>query len=599
MRMRHTHRHRFFSISVATAIATATTTVLAHSPEFHWQTVVNKNDPMPNSNPPPPDSPATFNSFNQPSVNANGLVVFRARSRGGQNMGPPTRGIYIRDMDNEESEIRTLAGGDTSIPEPNNILYPPDNQLTTFIEFPSIPRIGITSNGVATRGNHRPVWEYDLEDGSETRAGTSGIYVDLNANNFRRDLLTGASKLGAVPGFEFFSVPGLESFTPFEVFPGAPAITDDGIIAFKGNYSQDGVGKTGVFYRDVINVPLGGSAHVELIANSDTHIPNPGDCPDETTFDSTAPPSAAIDQSGINQMVFVGLDNEEEPTCGGIYQAPLEPEPLLTPVVDLDSEVPHEPDETFKRIGEGLSYDGRYIGFWGAWGSENMTVRLYCPEEGNRDRRDYCNNTGEFAQGAGDPNSVCDDETDNTDSCYQEKHVPVNQGIFVYDTKTGWTYRLARTIDDFDDFVFWVYSGRVPGTGESGEDEGGDDGEAARWRSSAFVAVSGRDDSVQAAFKARTGEIDPTDNTYMDPVDGIYLRKKPSKSSLLTVIETGMPGQTLDPEAPAGSIITQLGIERDGFRGRRLVINASMEEEGVEEEEDASMAGIYITRLPK
>ena len=63
-------------------------------------TVVNNNDVMPGA-----PGARTFNSYNQPSVNLDGLVVFRARSRGGARLGQPTHGIYTRDM---------LVGGDRS-----------------------------------------------------------------------------------------------------------------------------------------------------------------------------------------------------------------------------------------------------------------------------------------------------------------------------------------------------------------------------------------------------------------------------------------------------------------------------------------------------
>ena len=56
-----------------------------------------------------------------------------------------------------------------------------------------------------------------------------------------------------------------------------------------------------------------------------------------------------------------------------------------------------------------------------------------------------------------------------------------------------------------------------------------------------------------------------------------------------------MNGQDLDPEAPADSRILEVGIEREGLRGRWLAINAKMGYEGGEEEDD--MAGIYITEL--
>ena len=125
-------------------------------------------------------------------------------------------------------------------------------------------------------------------------------------------------------------------------------------------------------------------------------------------------------------------------------------------------------------------------------------MRLYCPTEGNKDRIAYCNqklvceDTGETI---GDPNSICDDKTDPNYgiSCYQDKQVPVNQGIFVHDTAPGGTTRtVAKTGARFDEFLFWNYSGKTPCTGGGHSEEGAeDDGEPARWRSSAFVAVSG------------------------------------------------------------------------------------------------------------
>ncbi len=70
-------------------------------------------------------------------------------------------------------------------------------------------------------------------------------------------------------------------------------------------------------------------------------------------------------------------------------------------------------NDTFNGLGEGGAFDGRFVGFWGAWGEETKTVRLYCPTEGNRDRIDYCNqelvceDTGEIL---GAENSICDDD---------------------------------------------------------------------------------------------------------------------------------------------------------------------------------------------
>jgi hypothetical protein len=125
-----------------------------------------------------------------------------------------------------------------------------------------------------------------------------------------------------------------------------------------------------------------------------------------------------------------------------------------------------------------------------------------------------------------------------------------------------------------------------------------DDGEPARWRSSAFVAVSGRGATFKAAFKARTGEF--VDGVYDNPVDGIYLGRRPGPGrtvNIETLLDTTMNGQTLDHEAPENSTITELGIERESLRGSWLTVNASMGiENGAEED---GMAGIYLTELPK
>ena len=162
---------------------------------------------------------------------------------------------------------------------------------------------------------------------------------------------------------------------------------------------------------------------------------------------------------------------------------------------------------------------------------------------------------------------------------------------------------LPRPGEQFDEFLYWNFSGKTPSTGGGHSDEGdADDGEPARWRSSAFIAVSGRGATFKAAFKARAGEFDKDGGVYVDPVDGIYLMSRPAtgQSPIATVLDTTMDGQSLDPEAPEGSVVTELGIEREGLRGDLLVINAKMAapvEEGDEEEEEEDMAGIYLTNV--
>ena len=64
---------------------------LAESINFNWSTVVNNGDFMPTDQCDPNQASVppcrVFNSYNQPSVNARGVVVFRARSRGGKRRG--------------------------------------------------------------------------------------------------------------------------------------------------------------------------------------------------------------------------------------------------------------------------------------------------------------------------------------------------------------------------------------------------------------------------------------------------------------------------------------------------------------------------------
>jgi hypothetical protein len=598
--------------------ATALAATAAPGAAFEWQVVVNNGDLMPSdicdpSDPPDPPGPTCrhFNSYNQPSVNIDQLVVMRARSKGGGggdggggeggggesggHGNQPVHGIYTRDMAIGSPVVKIL-DRNTEVPQPNNINIPPSNPLlTTFVETPSFPRIDMWSDTMATRGNHQPVWKVLNEAGEILeQLGTTGIYT----NPFG-PLITGASKLGVVPELSFFEVPEAPGI-PFDVFPGAPAVTDGTTIVFKGNWSvvvgmdenDEPIteGKTGVYYRDLTADPIpssegdlepaGGTNPVVLIANNaDTLIPGT-----DTVFGSTAPPSAAD-----RKVVFAGFDNEEDPTLGGIYLAPLAgTAPPLTTLVSIGGQVPNEKKGIlFDRLGEGVSFDGRFVAFWGAWGSETdyKTLILQCREDGNADRVAFCNE--QYPEG-------------------YETTVPVHQGIFVVDTwlpaaNPSRIRVVAKAPADFDDFVYWNFSGLVPGTGESDED-----GEPARWRSASFVAVSGlvdgslTDATFHAAFKARTGDVGG--GAYVDPVDGIYLNNGPGRGKIVAVVETGMEGTLIDPEAvyldeETGETmvlpVTEMGIERDGFRGSTLAINVSM---GTEE---AGWAGVYLTVVPK
>ncbi len=503
---------------------------------------MNNNDVM-------PASTNRFNSYNQPALNADGLVVFRARSRGEQG-GPPTRGIYLRRMGPPHSgnnPIEIVLNANSTAP---TLVPQPNNTGAGFTEFPSVPRIDAHSDLIASRGQSQPVWRYTLPDGAETRVGTTGIYTRHDSSGAP---FTAASLLGAVPGFGYFAVAGVEPATRFDVFPGAPSPTTAGLygkIAFKGNWTEGVQKKTGVFYRNLTSVSSDRFVHV--VASTDTPIPNGSS---SVTFGSTSPPSAYE-----NQMVFVGLDNEDEPTEGGIYLAPLSPNPTLTVLVGFGAPVPGVTGAQFNRFGEALSFDGRFVSFWGAWGGNTRTLTLICPTEGNRDRLQFCN----------------DNYPDGFDV-----DVPVHQGFFVVDVDTGKMRLVAQTGERFIDFLYWNFTGSPQG----------EDSEPPRWRASAYSAVAATGPTARIVFKARSASY--AEDAYEDVIDSIVLGRSPGFMPLMTVVDTTTDGRVLDPDAPADSTVSEPGIERDAFRGRWLALTARF---GTEEEE--GLAGIYITRTP-
>ena len=530
------------------------------SKEIRWQTVSNSAHVVPGD-----EAGRPFSSFNPPSVNERGFVLFRARSRGPE---PPASGIFARDMALKgHGTLYRLAGRRGTVPDPNNT-------DAIFNEFPSFPRLGIKTRIAATRGNSRPVWQYETPEG-ETRLGTSAVYAAFDGVTFTSVM----TQLGLVPGFESHLVPGTSAATRFDQFPGSPAVTDEGFVVTKGNYTEDGTRGTGVFFTNLHN-PDG---PIQLIASTSTEIPNVPRSMRGLTFGSTAPPSAAR-----GKVVFVGLDNEEHPSYGGLYLARIEASPKLDTLVGIGDPVPGVLGAVFTRVGEGLSFDGRNVAFWGAWGEDIKTLRLFCPTEGNRDRRHYCRE--------GDPNTIRDG-----DQRFQELPVPVNQGFFVIDTHTGRSRLVTTTGDSLDDFLYWKYTGHPPGTGESHSDA-----EPPRWRSSAYIAISnpGNGAASAVAFLARSGDIDAETGYYADYVDGIYLQRSHGDSDVATVIDTTMSATALDSEAPGLAMITELGMERDGFRGHFLAISAGMASEEADEghdspgESESTWAGIYLARIP-
>ena len=513
-----------------------------------WNTVVNNGSLAPGST-----NNEKYFSYNQPSINDQGLVVFRARARGASGSagsgggGEPLRGIFTRDMATPGSSIQTVASNKgAAVPAPGNL-------NASFTEFPAFPRIDARSSTVAFRGQSKPVLEYqtgtDPNTGEPvtTRAGTSGVYTNPGGA-----LVTGASQLGNAPGLGYFKVPGSSPDAKFDQFPGAPAVTGSTVV-FKGNWSDAANGgQTGVYYRDVS--ANGGTATVQKIAASGDSFNNGRG--GTSTFGSTAPPSASD-----GRAVFTGLDNEEAPTAGGIFLSKLGATAqqlkslVLIGATDIGTAIASGVTTTLNRIGEALSFDGNKVGFWGSWGSETKQVEVRCAADGNSSVLAACRNN--------DTNGVAGDGIYIFD-------VPMHQGIFVVDTETGEITLQAQTGSKFDDFLFWTFSG-APDDAGSGEA----DQEPPRWRSSAFAAV----DDGRTLFKGRTST----------GATGLYGN---FGEEVFTLLETGMDGSVLDAAA-AGMEITSLGIERDSFRNGWIAINAAMANA------EESWAGIYVAQVPE
>ena len=185
--------------------------------QFQWHVVVNNGDVVPGD-----VQNRTFNSYNQPSLNVDRLVVFRARSKGGMG-NQPAHGVYTRDMASG-GPIEVVFDRYTNVPAPNNT-------GSAFTEPPAFPRIDMWTPTAASRGVHQPVWKYQIDSETKSLAGTTGIYVDL-----AETLITGASNIGmpidyqtGFPYGDVFLVPGTDGLR-FDVFPGAPAVTDGATI---------------------------------------------------------------------------------------------------------------------------------------------------------------------------------------------------------------------------------------------------------------------------------------------------------------------------------------------------------------------------------
>lgn len=511
-----------------------------------WKTVANNNTAIPN------DPSYFFFSYNQPSINKSGMVTFRARSKENvsQNSGVQqnnntvvVHGVYAVQPCKINQRVYRVADSNMIVPVPNT-------QNALFTEFPSIPRIDGNSGIIGTRGMSQSL--YILPDG--TKIGNSGVYTTLSTG-----LATAIGQFASIVDYSYMKVPNTTSSIPisFDQFPGSPTVTNNTIV-FKGNYTDidttgANISKTGVYFRN-LNQP---NSIVEVIADTNMFIPNTSQ-----KFGSTAPPSSAL-----GKVVFLGVDNEISPTVGGIYISNIGSNTSLSSLIKIGDSVPDQAGNpishlTFTQFGEALGFDGRYVSFWGAWGSQQKEVLLECPVDGNKDLIQLCIN-----------NSI-----NNVTTILE----PANQGIFVYDTQRNKAWMVATTDTtqngQFSDFLYWTFSG----------DPNVNDGEAPRWRASIFTSVDGDRGVI---FK---GSLLST-STVTAPSSGLYGTKfNPNDTNtLFKLMVVGDDMSSIDSTAPAGSTITSIGIERESLRYGWLVVTVSSNNSSNE-----SWAGIYATNFP-
>ena len=128
--------------------------------------------------------------------------------------------------------------------------------------------------------------------------------------------------------------------------------------------------------------------------------------------------------------------------------------------------------------------------------------------------------------------------------------MPKYQGFFLRDMQSRTTIVIAKTGDLVDgrkieDFVYWNFSGRVPGKGHGGEEDPEETLEMARWRSTSFGAVSGSGAPGMTVIKARFED----NNDGLENEQALLLRDvKPSSiGELVPLLRTGDLGAMVDP----------------------------------------------------
>ncbi len=526
-----------------------------------WMTIANGNSVLPGTTTP-------FASFSGVSINTAGMAVFRGTSilttsEGSTGETSSTSGIYTADLANGGAPTK-LVDITTFVPQPTNTLY--NNAGPKFGSFLSTPNIDASSSFVGFNATH-PAVVYLPAGG---RGGDKGLYGNPGGT-----LTTGVAAIisaleadGSTTDYSYFQVPDLPGVA-FGGFPNAPAAVGGNTLVFKGDYLDGTVVGTGIYYRNI-----GGTSVVGLIASTHTTL-----MPDNTVrFAYIGAPSAVG-----TSTVFVGYNKKTAPTAGGIYLATqLTSAPALTPLVTIGTPVPGQAEtDTFTQFGDALSFDGRNVAFWGAWGTETTAKHLTCTDNADPSLTAYCLTV--FPTG-------------------QDVQVPVHQGLFVYDTSQGKLTPIATTSAGFADFAYYTFFGIPPevmpedvGPGSGNGSGGGEDeteGEVPL-ETPAFVlapniaiVAGSTQGTYQVVFKGNTGG-----------VDGLYMTSGPTTAAIQMVLDTTMLGQTIDPGAAETSMIRKLDLDRVGMNGTRLSIGSTMITTNADGT-TSTMSGLYAATLP-
>ena len=516
-----------------------------------WETAANGSRVLPGTTTP-------FATFGPPTVNASGLTAFRGVSAvsvsDGTGESSTTTGIYTVDLANGGT-LEKVADIATVVPDPNTQTY--GQSLAKFGGFPSPPLVSPDSRFVGFNATHPPV--VLLADG---KGGGFGLYSNLGGS---LNTGVGAFVATSTATYPYFQVPKMATGTAFGAFPASPTPVGGNTLVFKGDYLNGTAVGMGLYYRDVVSE--NGQSPVSLIAaTSVTAIPN-----STRKFGYLGIPGTAA-----STVVFVGYDRKDAATMGGIYSAPIASEPQITALVNLGMQVPGEDTGVvFTGFADNLSFDGRFVGFWGSWGSATTTRTLSCSD------------VPDAALAA-----VCSSTVYPTGSTTVE--VPVHQGFFLYDTTQQTLAAVAKTGSDFRDFASYTFVGVLPEEGPSTEVGSGSTGgggetevplEPQGFVLSPRIAVAGQSGtSWQAAFMANTGG-----------VNGIYIATSSGQDSpaIATALDTTMVGTDVDYMASGTTRIRTLELDPAGMRGSWLAIGSTLFDSTTQ----STSQGVYYTQL--